>query len=168
MHLKLNEQIEGGTISRMPQSIERCEEPNLGREGQELTRTTTISTSTNKVHYLECERGQYCQVQESMCTMVQTHKLAMLVLLETKITNHKQLTNTLKFDTHIQSAANGLFGGIIIMWKERIVKIDNLTIPSKGIHVMVKVLPNLNSWLFSAIYASPNINMRMNLYDELC
>ncbi|KAH0776532.1 hypothetical protein KY290_007943 [Solanum tuberosum] len=40
-----------------------------------------------------------------------------------------QLIETLKFDTHIQSPANGLSGGIVIMWKEDIVKIESLTIP---------------------------------------
>ncbi|KAH0712446.1 hypothetical protein KY289_008405 [Solanum tuberosum] len=60
------------------------------------------------------------------------------------MTNHNQLTETMKFDTHIQSEANGLSGGIVIMWKEDIVKIESLNIPHQ------------------------DLNMKMNVYDELC
>ncbi|KAK4706681.1 hypothetical protein R3W88_033760 [Solanum pinnatisectum] len=83
------------------------------------------------------------------------------------MTDHMHLTEALKFGTHIQSTVNGLSGGIVIMWKEDIVKLDSITITQHGVHVMVKVLPNLNSWLFYAIYASPDLNTKMNLWNEL-
>lgn len=53
-------------------------------------------------------------------TMVKMHKPAMLVLLETRMTEHNRLTQALHFDAQIQSTANGLSGGIVIMWKEYI------------------------------------------------
>lgn len=34
--------------------------------------------------------------------------------------------------------------------------------------MMVKVLPNLNSLLFSAFYVNSDLNVGMNLYDEFC
>ena len=64
------------------------------------------------------------------------------------MTEHKHLTKALKFDTHIQSTASGLFGDIVIMWKEDVIKLDSITITKQGVHVMVKVLPNSNFWLF--------------------
>lgn len=50
--------------------------------------------------------------------MVSLHKPAMLVLLETKMEEHKNLVDVLRFDTHIQSHVAGSFGGIVVMWKE--------------------------------------------------
>ena len=49
----------------------------------------------------------------------------MVVLLETKMTDHKHLIEELKFNTHIQSAANGISSGIVIVRKD-IVKLDSL------------------------------------------
>lgn len=100
--------------------------------------------------------------------MVRIHKPDLLVLLETKMTEHKHLTEALKFDSQIQSAANGLSGGIVIMWKEDTLKLDNVYVTPQGIHVMVKVLPNFKVWFFSAIYASPDFNTRTQLWEDLC
>lgn len=44
------------------------------------------------------------------------HKPAMFVLVETKRKDYKILTSELKFDSHIQVAANGHSRGIVIMW----------------------------------------------------
>lgn len=42
--------------------------------------------------------------------MVREYNPTMLVLLETKITKHKYLTEMLKFDAQLQSAAEGYSG----------------------------------------------------------
>lgn len=47
--------------------------------------------------------------------MVQLHEPAMLVLLETRMTDHKRITEVLKFDSQIQSIAQGLSGEVDIM-----------------------------------------------------
>ncbi|KAK4717556.1 hypothetical protein R3W88_015894 [Solanum pinnatisectum] len=69
--------------------------------------------------------------------MVKMHKPTMLVLLETRMGEHKRLTEVLKFDSQIQSAAVGLSGGIVIMWKKDTLKLSDISITSKSIHVMV-------------------------------
>lgn len=81
--------------------------------------------------------------------------------------DHRHLTKALKFDSQIQSAAEGLVGGIIIMWKEDQLKLDNISVTSQGIHVLVKVIPNSQPWLFSMIYASSDINTPNNLWHHL-
>lgn len=82
----------------------------------------------------------------------------------TKMTDHKHLIEALKFNTHIQSGANGLSGGIVIIWKEDIVKMDSLSVTPQGIHVMVNIVTNSSKpWLFSAVYASPDLNTRIDL-----
>ncbi|KAH0778499.1 hypothetical protein KY290_004926 [Solanum tuberosum] len=100
--------------------------------------------------------------------MLKFHKPAMLVLLETKMIEHKSLTEELKFNSQIQAAANGLSGGIMIMWNEDTLKLEDLSITPQGIHVSIKVLPNSPSWFFSTVYASPNFNTRTDLWKELC
>lgn len=50
---------------------------------------------------------------------------SLLVLLETKIQEHKHLTEVLKFDTQ-KSVIEGLSRGIVIMWKEDALNLDNI------------------------------------------
>lgn len=85
--------------------------------------------------------------------MDKMHKRAMLVLLETRMTEHKRLAEEFKFDSPIQSSIVGLSGGIAIMYKEDSLKLDNISITSQGIHLMVKVLSNPHPWFISTIYA---------------
>lgn len=72
----------------------------------------------------------------------------------------------LKFDAHIQYPAEGLSRGIVVMWKEDLLKMDNI-ISQKGIHVRIKVCPKSYTWIFSTIYASPDLEKRKTLWDKL-
>lgn len=58
--------------------------------------------------------------------MTNIHRPAMLVLLETKMVEHKSLTNALGFDIYIQASVVGLSGGIVFMWKDDILHLENL------------------------------------------
>lgn len=78
-----------------------------------------------------------------------------------------QTTYLLKFDAHIQYPAEGLSRGIVVMWKEDLLKMDNISISQKGIHVRIKVCPKSYTWLFSTIYASSDLVKRKTLWDEL-
>lgn len=56
------------------------------------------------------------------------------------MSDRKQLTDMLNFDAHIQSPIEGLSGGIVIMWKEGMLKVDNISISQQGIHVHIKMI----------------------------
>ncbi|KAH0679190.1 hypothetical protein KY284_020275 [Solanum tuberosum] len=84
------------------------------------------------------------------------------------MTEHRNLTEELNFDAQIQIAGNGFFRGIMIMWKEHILKLDNISVTPQGIHVMDKVIPNSHPWLFSAIYASSGFHTMTQLWDDIC
>lgn len=86
--------------------------------------------------------------------MINIHRLTMLVLLETKINEHKTLKDAPRFDPYIQSSAVGLLGGIVVMWKEHLLHLDNFTISPQGIHVMIKVSPDHPSCFFSYLCQS--------------
>lgn len=104
---------------------------------------------------------RYCEA------LVKTHKPALLVLLETKMTDHKNVTDALKFDTFVQSPVAGMLRGFMIMWKEDIVKLDSISVTPQGIHTLIEVSPLNFSWYFSAVYASPNFNTRISLWNDL-
>lgn len=60
--------------------------------------------------------------------MISLHKASMLALLETRMTNHHQLTQEPGFECLIQSTTIGLSGGINLMWKEDLLNINDISI----------------------------------------
>lgn len=48
-------------------------------------------------------------------SLVKTPRLVMVVLLETKMVDHKNLTEMLYFDTYLESSVTGRKGGIVII-----------------------------------------------------
>lgn len=59
--------------------------------------------------------------------MVKLHNPSMLVLLKTGMADYKYLTTNLQFKAQIQSPAIGQFGGIVIVWKNDLIKLDNVS-----------------------------------------
>lgn len=55
--------------------------------------------------------------------------------------DHKNVAEALKFNSFIQSPSEGMLGGIVIMWKDDLVKLDSILVTTQGIHVKIKVSP---------------------------
>lgn len=91
----------------------------------------------------------------------------MLIILETKMKEHASLSDELGFDSQIQAAAKRLMGGIVIMWNDEDLKLDNLSISTQGTHVLVKVSKNHPPWLLFAIYTSNCLERRIALWENL-
>ncbi|KAI5402621.1 hypothetical protein KIW84_050282 [Lathyrus oleraceus] len=72
----------------------------------------------------------------------------------------------LGFDKVISSSNMGYAGGIIVTWrKDRM----NITLSSKeeqSIHLRIRILTG-EKWMFTFIYASPNVDMTSRLWDNL-
>lgn len=61
---------------------------------------------------------------------------------------------------------NGYGGGIIIAWDSRYMIVELLSKNCQYIHTSVKYQKG-RSWLFSAVYASPNEELKKNMWDHL-
>ncbi|XP_070002075.1 uncharacterized protein [Nicotiana sylvestris] len=71
--------------------------------------------------------------------MVKFPNPTMLVLLETRMAYHKHLTVELKFDAQFQSPGVGQSGGILLMWKDELVKLEEVATTPQGVHIMAKL-----------------------------
>lgn len=91
--------------------------------------------------------------------MVKLHKPAMLVFLETRMTEHKYLIQEMGFSSQIQKPTLGLSRGIVIMWRDDILKIN--------VVFMVKVTPSYNPWIFTTIYDNNTYATRRILWEML-
>lgn len=99
--------------------------------------------------------------------MVQMHKPVMLVLLETRMADHKKLAEEMHFDMLIQFPTMGLSRGIVMMWKADSVQIDEVSTTLQGVYAIVKILPSHIPRLFLAIYASNLLTDRKLLWEDL-
>ncbi|KAF3668653.1 hypothetical protein FXO38_07989 [Capsicum annuum] len=70
--------------------------------------------------------------------LIKTHKPTVLVLLETKMVDHKNLAEIFKFDSHLEFSVDGKRGGIVVMWKEDLVKLHNFFISPQEVHTTIK------------------------------
>ncbi|KAK4713764.1 hypothetical protein R3W88_019671 [Solanum pinnatisectum] len=100
--------------------------------------------------------------------MVKNHKPTMLVLLETRMSEHKILTEVFNFDSQFQSAAAGLFGGMVIIWKNDVLNVGDISITPQSIHVSIQINSDPNPWFFTAIYASTDFYSRIRLWEKFC
>ncbi|XP_075091723.1 uncharacterized protein LOC142171904 [Nicotiana tabacum] len=100
-------------------------------------------------------------------SMVKLHNLTVLLLLETHMADYKHLANELHFSDQFQSPTNGQSGDIVVMWKDDLIKLEEISTAPQGVHVMVKVHSPPNFFFLSAIYASNTLSDGIKLWDHL-
>lgn len=71
------------------------------------------------------------------------------------------------FTNFSQAPAQGQARGIVVLWNATHVKVDNLAVTNQEIHFMVQVYPKPLTFLCSAIYASPYLSHRKQLWQNL-
>lgn len=59
--------------------------------------------------------------------------------------DHKNLAEIFKFDLYLEFSADGKRGGIVVMWKEDLVKLHNFLIFSQEVHTTIKVNTHPNT-----------------------
>lgn len=86
--------------------------------------------------------------------MIEMHKPIILALLETRMGDHNKLAKDLGFSNKIQYPAVRTSEGLVIMWNDHNISINDINISPQGIHGTVQVSNPPSCWYFSAIYAS--------------
>jgi len=96
------------------------------------------------------------------------HKPVLIVIMETRISplKLKKYVQLLGFDGYQFSEVNEYSGGIIVAWKEEVIRVDVLDIHFQFLHLMV-TLQNGKIFCFTPIYASPQEEMRNDLWNKL-
>ena len=91
-----------------------------------------------------------------------------MVLLETRIASSRGSTilKELGFDNWELVEGNGFAGGIWMAWKSYCVNIEIIQKHFQFLHIRIKPVSGV-SWLFTAVYANPNISLRAELWNEL-
>lgn len=67
---------------------------------------------------------------------------------------HQTLLESFPFNKMIEVPAIGNSGGIVVLWDDNFLELDEITTTSQEVHAMIKVHSFTSIWLFSCIYAS--------------
>ncbi|KAK9735525.1 hypothetical protein RND81_04G210400 [Saponaria officinalis] len=100
--------------------------------------------------------------------LLQSHKPRILVLVETHISGDtdSRVFKAIKFNGHVRVEAEGLSGGIWMFWHPELITVKLFALHPQHLTVEVSRSGTI-PWIFSAIYASPNIRLREKLWDDL-
>ncbi|XP_016477492.1 uncharacterized protein LOC107798969 [Nicotiana tabacum] len=99
--------------------------------------------------------------------MLNYHKSSIVALLETHMQDHAYLKDEFGFSNLAQSPAQGISGGIALLWKEKDIKLEQVAVTNQEIHSIVQVHPNTSTWLLSIVYAKNDLHARSILWDNL-
>ena len=101
--------------------------------------------------------------------LVQSYNPAILVVMETRVEGDRarEITNLLPFDGAFHTETIGYGGGLWVLWNADNVDVALLSSTEQEIHAEVKVRFTNNSWLLSALYASPKRAERQVLWKNL-
>lgn len=98
--------------------------------------------------------------------LIDYHKPYLVALVETKMQDYISLHNKFPFNNMIQVLANSNSGGLVRLWDDEILELDDITTKGQEIYVMVKVRSTNHSWLFSSIYAGTYRNSHNILWQN--
>lgn len=101
--------------------------------------------------------------------MVRAHSPAIMMLTETKVGDKKAkgIVDKLPFDRAIYANTIGLLGGLWVLWDTAQVEVSKLSPIEQEIHDAVTPSYFNNSWLLSAVYASPRYAEQRLLWENL-
>lgn len=105
--------------------------------------------------------------RRNFCYLLDYHRLALVALLETHLTDHLAIRDEFDFTNMAQVPVEGHSGGIIALWLNDLLTVDEIAMTHQEIQCMVQVLPLPHKWLFTAIYASNVHSDRCILWQNL-
>ncbi|XP_019237922.1 PREDICTED: uncharacterized protein LOC109218059, partial [Nicotiana attenuata] len=100
-------------------------------------------------------------------SMLDYNRPFLVALLETKLAGHQAIMEDFGFTKMTQVAAQGNSGGMVMMWNEAEVTIDQVASTEQEIHAMVKLNDSPHQWLLSVIYASCLLEEKSILWNNL-
>lgn len=111
-----------------------------------------------------CNGGEFRRIFRAI---LDGHKPPLVVPIETKMQSHLTLLVDFAFTNMLEVASIRNLGGIVILWDENILEVDDISITNQKILAMIKVHLTHDSWLFSSIHASNFRNDRKILWENL-
>ncbi|MCD7447947.1 hypothetical protein HAX54_036315 [Datura stramonium] len=94
-----------------------------------------------------CRGSEQDDFRTSYRSMLDYHRPALVLLLETHMTNHQYLADDFEFtDIANVPATGGNSGGMALVWKNDLVTVDGVMINNEKVHCTIKCRTSISSW----------------------
>ncbi|KAJ4851481.1 hypothetical protein Tsubulata_031154 [Turnera subulata] len=115
----------------------------------------------------QASRAAKPQFPRSLKLYVQRYKPSIVVIVEPRISGRSadRVIRRLRFRRSHRIEARGFSGGIWILWREDLVSVQILACHAQFIHI--KITDDRHSFLFTAVYGSPQAAPRRALWQNL-
>ena len=101
--------------------------------------------------------------------MAINHFPTIMILTKTRVGGDRavKIAESLPFDGFFATETIGYAGGLWLLWKKEDVEVIVLSATKQEFHATIKVRNFDFSWILSPIYASPRLDERIILWDNL-
>ncbi|XP_061354598.1 uncharacterized protein LOC133299173 [Gastrolobium bilobum] len=108
------------------------------------------------------------QFKSTFCRFCRKHKVGLAAILEPRVSGIKasSIIRRLGFTNHFVVDAHGFAGGIWVVWNNNDVKLSLLGKHDQFIYCWVE-FPGLKGFFWTAVYASPQEEKRLQLWEDL-
>ena len=106
------------------------------------------------------------------CTIVhdmrKLYNCNIMAIVEPRVSGARaeKIIEKLKFESNFRVEAEGMSGGIWLLWNKSRVNLKILTYSRHNIHGIVNE-EGTDSWLFTVVYANPNAILKKQCFDEV-
>ncbi|OIS96517.1 hypothetical protein A4A49_09023 [Nicotiana attenuata] len=107
-----------------------------------------------------CRGSHNPEFRRHIRSLLDNHRPTLVILLETHMQDHTSLREDINFENMAQAPANGLIGGLVVLWNAVHINVTEMRISDQEIHCVVQVSPTKPPWILSAIYASCHYQLR--------
>ncbi|KAH0705503.1 hypothetical protein KY290_010195 [Solanum tuberosum] len=96
------------------------------------------STTPMNIIVWNCKGCNGAKFRRNFRSLLDWHKPPLVVLLETKIQCHPTLLKIFSFNKMIEVSAIGNSRGIVVLWDDNFLELDEITTTSQEVHAMIK------------------------------
>ncbi|KAH0685469.1 hypothetical protein KY290_016739 [Solanum tuberosum] len=87
-----------------------------------------------------CRGGNGPDFRRNFRSLLDRHKPPLVALLETKMVNHQVLLDDFHFNKMIEVPAVGNLGGLVVLWGDNVLELDEIATTEQEIHAMIKYI----------------------------
>ncbi|KAH0632696.1 hypothetical protein KY284_035482 [Solanum tuberosum] len=138
----------GSTRSQVPNNIETTSQlplplnlvpiQSVNSNTQEIEEALALIRETGTQIVWNCRGGNGPDFRRNFRSLLDCHKPPLVALLETKMQNHQVLLDDFPFNKMIEVPIVGNSGGIVVLWDDNLVELDEIAITEQEIHAMIK------------------------------
>ncbi|KAH7835169.1 hypothetical protein Vadar_023516 [Vaccinium darrowii] len=147
--------------------------PRRVLQSARICSTTSLSEAKSKKHKpirIQTKGAASPHFRRHFNDLVRDHHPTFVIIAETRIAGSraKDLSEGLGFSHSFVVDSVGFSGGLWLLWNDDVFRCDALAITRQEIHASVQVHSNSTPFILSAIYACPDLDIRKELWENLC